>query len=105
MEYKLSDYKIGLIIGFLIYFFGALLTYLVHQLTGWGYGHAPPISFLVIILTLLVGIIRIVINGANISLNVKKSRNKGEFVVHFTFLVLFFGFLLFAIFSNGEMLN
>ncbi len=98
MEYKLSDFKIGLIIGFLIYLFGALLTYLVHQLTGWSYGHAPPISFLVIVLTYIVGIIRTVINKVNMSLNFNKNRNKGEVMVHLTILGLTFGLILLEIF-------
>ncbi|MCP9766059.1 hypothetical protein EGI31_24240 [Lacihabitans soyangensis] len=98
MEYKLSDFKIGLLIGFLIYLLGAVLTYLVHQLTGWSYGHAPPVSFLVIIITYIVGIIRSVFNKANMSLNYNKNRNKGELMVHLTILGLTFVLLLLEIF-------
>jgi H+/Cl- antiporter ClcA len=97
MEHKLSDLKNGLIIGILIYLFGALLTYLVHKLTGWSYGHAPPVSFLVIILTYIVGIIRSIFNKANLSINYKKNRNKGELIIHLTILGLTFGLILLEI--------
>jgi hypothetical protein len=90
-----KDFKKGLFIGFAIYLIGTILTIIVHKITGWDYPHAPPVSFLVILLFIIIGLIRLLINAFNISENRNKSKNKGEIIIHLIIFGLILGFLLF----------
>jgi hypothetical protein len=62
-----EQHKKGLIIGALIYTIGALITLIVHFFTGWEYAHAPPPSFVFVVLTIFIGIARLIKNITYIS--------------------------------------
>jgi hypothetical protein len=84
------DFNKGLSIGVLFYIAGAVATVLVHLVTGWGYPHGPPASFMVVILTLTLAFIRSLILLGRILRDTASLRNRGESLIHGTafFLVV-----------------
>ncbi len=90
-----EEFKKGISVGLVIYLVGAVLTMVTHMVVGWGYMHAPPASFFVILLALLVGAIRFFACLWRITSDNNESAAKGEMLVHVGVFALFFiAFLL-----------
>jgi hypothetical protein len=86
-----KQYKAGFAIGLLIYVVGLLATVVGHWIMEWEYVHGPPPSFLIVVLTLFIGFIRVIIILINLlsSYNLsKKDRHKGELLIHGVVFIL-----------------
>ena len=96
------DSILGIKIGIAIWVVGILSTIVVHLLVGWDYPHAPPFSFLVVCLTVVISLIRFLSNFRNILFGVKVVQNKAELFTHllgFTILSITF---FFVVTSSGD---
>ena len=92
-----KEYRKGLMVGLLIYFIGTIATVIGHVIIGRGYVHAPPASFFIFVLTLIVGLVRLVLNLVKVFLiEIISGRDKlkGEMLVHGFIITLVFIFIL-----------
>ena len=90
-----EEFKKGISVGLVIYLVAAVLTMVTHMIVGWEYVHAPPASFVVILLALLVGAIRFFVCLWRITADNNKSGAKGEMLIHAGVFALFFIAFLF----------
>lgn len=94
----MTEFNLGLRNGLLIYGIGALLTVVTHLITGWDYAHAPPVSFLLILITLIVGLIRF-FSTLKGTLTDNSEKAKGELTIHGVLAFLFILFLIWVRFQ------
>jgi len=83
----------GILTGIAVYGLGAILTVIVPVIVGWEYRHRPPASALPVLLTLVVGTIRLLIT-ANSALMQNSPIAKGELAIHVFAALLFVLFIL-----------
>lgn len=76
-----SEFKSGVKSGLMLYGIGALITCAVHFVSGWDYAHAPPMSALPLLITLVIGAFRL-ISTAFKTLVEKSGKAQGELIVH-----------------------
>lgn len=72
-----EEFKKGVSVGLTIYLVFAVIAIVTHLITGWDYPHGPPISFGVIMIAAVVGMIRFFTNLWRITSDNKKDRAKG----------------------------
>lgn len=77
----MNDYKRGVIRALIFYFFGVIVTFGTHQFYGWEYVHAPPPSFIPILIFAILGFGRTIWNIKNIRSNNESTLNKGELTI------------------------
>jgi|GEM_PF-4644150 hypothetical protein len=94
-----EEFKKGVSVGLTIYLVFAVIAIVTHLITGWDYPHGPPISFGVIMIAAVVGMIRFFTNLWRITSDNKKDRAKGEMLVH----AGLFGLILVAFLSLSHM--
>jgi hypothetical protein len=96
-----SEYKAGVKSGIIFYAVITVLTIITHLVFGWDYAHAPPASFFIILVALIVGIVRVLNNLRKLFLGIDTDKNKGEMIVHL--LVLSCAVLFFVWIVNSEV--
>lgn len=93
-----SDFNKGVKTGLIIYGSGTLLTIIVHLIAGWDYAHAPPVSFVVILVTLIIGLFRFFFT-LNRTLTHGSQKAKGELILHSVVALFVVGFFIWVRFQ------
>lgn len=88
-----SDFNKGVKIGLIIYGSGILLTMIVHLILGWDYAHAPPPSFVIVLITLMIGLFRF-FPALHRTMTYASQKAKGELVIHAIVALLIIGFVV-----------
>lgn len=83
-----ESFKSGLVKGLLVWLIGFVITAITHNVVGWDYAHAPPASAIVVLMTIIVGIFRLVKSASDFIGDKEKAKNTGEIVIHISFFVL-----------------
>jgi len=96
-----TEYKTGLKTGIIVYLIGIPLIIFTHLILGFNSGHLPPTSFISALALFILAIIRFATNVSRIFTGRAVDRNKGEMLIHFIFLGLVLGYILFVFISNS----
>lgn len=83
-----ESFKEGLVKGLLVWLIGFVITAITHTVVGWDYAHAPPASAIVVLMTMIVGIFRLVKSASDYIRDKEKAKNRGEIIIHISFFAL-----------------
>jgi hypothetical protein len=102
MEHKASCIKTGVLKASLFYYAGLITTAIFHLIVGWPNRYAPPLSILVAISFLLIGILWSALNLTDIRHLRLRLESVGALIVHSVVLLISFT-CIYTLFQTTEV--